>query len=150
MLSLTCGMFNSCTNIKTINLAGWNTKKLTSTYDMFNGCFNLTNLNLSGWNTVNVTNMSWMFDRCTNLSNIQVSGWQLTNVTNLEGIFHDCNSLSSATINDIANVLPTYPGKLTGANNSMEYLGFNLANTQLNANFSSAARTKLRGKNWNI
>ena len=83
------------TEIRGLNLV--NTSNVTKMSYMFNSCSNLTSLNLSNFNTSNVTNMNSMFSNCPNLTSLNVSGWDTSKVTGMSYMFNGCNKLTTIT-----------------------------------------------------
>ena len=74
-------------NIKSLDVANWDTSYVTDMSRMFDGCAYLTSIDVSKWNTSNVTNMSNMFTGCKELTNIDVSGFDTSNVTDMTYMF---------------------------------------------------------------
>ena len=73
-----------------------NTSKVTSMAFMFNSCTNLTTLDLSGFNTKNVLYMDAMFGNCKNLTTILTgANWSTEKVTeeNTMNMFDQCYAL---------------------------------------------------------
>ena len=61
-------MFADCKQLTTLDLSGFNTTKLTTTYDMFNGCSNLETIFCSNnWKKSNMGSSTDMFTGCTKL-----------------------------------------------------------------------------------
>lgn len=61
---------------------------------MFGNCTNLRSVNISGFDTSHVTNMQCMFANCQNLERIHVGdGWATTSVTTYGKMFQNCNNL---------------------------------------------------------
>ena len=73
-------MFDGCESLSSINLANFNTSKVTALNHMFYNCKNLTTLDLTSFKTGNIESMDCMFAGCKNLKTIYVSssGWKLT------------------------------------------------------------------------
>ena len=109
--------------IKSINMTGWNTSRVTNMYAMFEYTSNLdltpsqvnnwntssvtnmshmfrhsklsmTALNLSDWNTKAVTNMSYMFDS-SGIHSLDISGWNTYKVTDMSSMFNGVGQLTS-------------------------------------------------------
>ena len=76
--------------IKTLDLSGWNTSKVTNMNRMFHVCDSLESLDLSGWDTSNVEHMSWMFFYCSSLKSLNLSGWDKFNFRYINDIFYNC------------------------------------------------------------
>ena len=87
------GMFNSCSNLTSIDLADFDTSQVVSMRNMFSGCESLEHLNLSGFDTSNVECMADMFSYCSNLKNLDVSSFDTANVLNMSNMFAGCSSL---------------------------------------------------------
>ena len=67
------GMFQSCSNLATLDLSSFNTSKVTNIGHMFSNCSSLTTLDLSNFNTRKVTNMNYMFDACSKINKLYLS-----------------------------------------------------------------------------
>ena len=123
------GLFNGCSNLRSVDFSGCDMSTVTNMADMFNECSSLTNLDVSGWdtsnvknmkymfynsgfvtldlsdlNTSNVTNMEYMFGNCRDLTtlklNTQKNGWNTGNVTTMEDMFYECGNLSDLQISE--------------------------------------------------
>ena len=82
--------------LKTLDVSGFDTAKVTDMHSMFDKCYALTSLDLSGWDTSNVTNMVSMFEACQALTSVgDLSGWDTSNVTSMYSMFEDCYVLTS-------------------------------------------------------
>ena len=57
---------------------------------MFDTCGDLESLDLSGWNVSNVVDMRCMFYYCVNLKSLDLSGWNTSNVSRISHMFHNC------------------------------------------------------------
>ena len=88
-------MFNSCSNLTTLDLSNFNTSAVTNMSSMFFNCRNLTTLDLSNFNTSAGTNMSSMFYDCRNLSTMDLSSFNTSAVTNMNNMFAYCTKLTS-------------------------------------------------------
>lgn len=93
-------MFEDCLNLVTLDLSGFDTSNVTNMDYMFEGCRSLTRLDLNGFDTSNVTSMIDMFRSCSNLTSLDVSGFNTSNVTNMESMFYDCSGLTSLDVSD--------------------------------------------------
>ena len=93
-------LFKDCSNLISIDLSSFDTKKVTNMSDMFSGCENLKSINLSHFNTENVTNMSYMFEKCKNLKEINLSSFNTENVTNMSYMFWECDKLEKIIFSD--------------------------------------------------
>ena len=94
----TSEFFSGCSNLKSVDLRGFDTSRVKNMRSMFYACSSLSNLDLSHFNTSNVTNMTCMFMGCNSLSNLDLSCFNTTNVTDMRFMFNDCNDLSSLNI----------------------------------------------------
>ena len=109
------GIFQSCRNLKSLDVSNFNTNNVTSMVNMFGVCSSLTSLDLRNFNTSNVTDMSYMFYGCSGLASLDLSGWNMSNVTDTTGMFNGCSNLHSirmagcnqTTINKIKEVKPS-------------------------------------------
>ncbi|MBP5367477.1 MAG: BspA family leucine-rich repeat surface protein, partial [Bacteroidales bacterium] len=71
-----------------------NTENLEYMNEMFQFCDNLKSVDLSGFNTAKVTDMTRLFWGCNNLESIFVGdGWNISLVTKSSGMFEDCFKL---------------------------------------------------------
>ena len=85
--------YSKRSSIKTAHLGTISPIDVTSTIDMFNSCSNLTSLDLSSFNTSNVTGMGYMFNFCSNLTSLDLSSFNTSNVTYMGSMFYNCSSL---------------------------------------------------------
>ena len=53
-------MFFGCSNLTTLDISNFNTKKVANMENMFRACINLTTLDLSSFNIAEETNISGM------------------------------------------------------------------------------------------
>lgn len=90
-------MFSSCRNFSSIDLTKWITSSLTSTNQMFyQNLNNLKTVNLSGWDTTKLTDMYGMFSYSNYLETVNLSGWDTSKVTSIN-IFDNCYNLKNVT-----------------------------------------------------
>ncbi len=73
------------------------TSAVTNMETMFNSCPNLKNLDLSYFDTSNVTNMSGVFGGCTALETLNIGGWDLGKVSSISNIFYGVGQLKNLT-----------------------------------------------------
>ncbi len=143
-------MFYSCSNLKSIDLSGFNTANVISMYEMFCNCSNLTNLDVSSFNTSkvkdminmfsnlsvtsldlssfstkNVVEMFGMFSVNPNLCTIYVSdGWGISPVTSAMNMFLGCDNLyggKGSSVNELRKYDETY-AKIDGGESAPGYL----------------------------
>ena len=88
-------MFLDCSNLKSLNVSGFNTSNVTDMMGMFVGCSGLTSLDVSGFDTSNVILMDAMFSNCSGLTSLDLSGFDTSNVTEMASMFMRCSSLTS-------------------------------------------------------
>lgn len=89
------------TPVEVIDTSKWNAKNITRMDSMFRTCGNLKSVDLTGIDTSKVTNMTFLFDGCGKLTNIKgLSSFNTSNVTEMTGMFA---GLSAITELDISN-----------------------------------------------
>jgi surface protein len=88
-------LFAGCTNMKSVNLSGFDTSKVTDMSGMFLCCTGLTTLDVSGFDTSKVTDMREMFGACTGLTSLDVSSFNTAKVTNMNFMFALCDGLTT-------------------------------------------------------
>ena len=100
------GMFDSCSNLTSINTEGWDTSNVTNMAYMFYNCSSLSDINLNNINTESIVNMNYAFYNCTNLVSIDISNWLVSNSTSMNGLFYYCTSLKTINMGnlDIGNL----------------------------------------------
>ena len=103
-------MFDSCSELISLDLSSFNTSNVTDMDSMFQECNNLTSLDLSSFNTSNVTNMTYMFDGCSGLTSLDLSSFNTSNVTDMNSMFGGCNGLTSLDLSSFntSNVTNMY------------------------------------------
>ena len=87
-------MFNTCTNLESVSLAGMNTSNVTTTENMFSDCNSLQNIDW-GNITLSSTNCRHMFQTCSSLQTIDLSHCNFTGVTDCGYMFSKCSSLTT-------------------------------------------------------
>ena len=95
-----CSMFNSCKELKTINLSGFDTQNVKDMSRMFNLCKSLESLDLSNFNTQKVTLMNNMFNECLQLTSLDLSNFDTQKVTNMSNMFFYCTGLKTVDISN--------------------------------------------------
>ena len=102
-------MFNTCTNLKTVNMKNLNTKNVTNMRSMFMNCENLLELDLSSFNVENVTDTSGMFYGCQNLKALKCN-FNFKKAEDFNTMFEECKNLESldlskwSTTNTLINI----------------------------------------------
>ena len=95
-----CSMFNSCKELKTINLSGFDTQNVEDMRYMFNLCKSLESLDLSNFNTLKVTLMDNMFNQCLQLTSLDLSNFDTQKVTKMNNMFYYCTGLKTVDISN--------------------------------------------------
>ena len=112
-------------NLTSLNLSGWNTKKLDTMNEMFFGCSSLTSLNMNGWNLAGLDEYTEAFAECndlkveakgitlsqssyklfsgTGITSLNLSNSTITSAT-LKEMFAECKNLISIDLSDISHV----------------------------------------------
>ena len=117
-------MFNTFTNLETVDLRGADLSKVKNTEFMFTSCRKLQNVYFTDTDLSSVTSMHNMFDECSglvnvkgltasstelkdiselfkscySLTNVDLSGLNTENVTDVSGLFYECTSLKEADL----------------------------------------------------
>lgn len=98
MTNTSIKMFTSMRSVTSIDLAKFDTSKVTDMAAAFQYCSSLENLDLSHFNTAKVKNMAYMFWNCKNLKNINLSSFDTFNVEQMYNMFSECESLTSIDV----------------------------------------------------
>ena len=88
-------MFDSCVNLTSLDLSGFDTSAVLSMTSMLADCNSLTSLDLSDFDTSTVTFMNYMFSGCTSLTSLDLSSFDTSSVTVMGNMFYGCRSLTS-------------------------------------------------------
>ena len=86
-------MFEGCSDLRSVDLSGFDTRNVINMQGMFSGCSELIELNLSSFDIKNVEDMSSMFANCDNLMELDLGGLNAENVSNMQNMFSGCYSL---------------------------------------------------------
>ena len=87
--------------VEVIDTSKWNAKNITRMDSMFRTCGNLKSVDLTGIDTSKVTNMSFLFDGCEKLANIKgLSGFNTSYVTDMTGMFAGMNAITEFDISN--------------------------------------------------
>ena len=97
---LMTGMFNCCNNLTNLDLSTLNTSNVVGMDSMFAECASLTSLDLTPLDTQKVTNMSWMFYNCSGLTALDLSLIDTSKVTNMNAMFKDCSTLTHLSLGE--------------------------------------------------
>ena len=79
----TCVSMFYNTAVKSIDLTGWNSNKLSNINYMFSDCKSLEVIRLSNMNITSLTNSSSVFTRCSALQYVDLSGWTNASKANI-------------------------------------------------------------------
>lgn len=105
-------MFNRCTSLASIDLSGFDTKKLEDTYGMFSSCESLEELNLTSFDTQSLKDTEGMFRYCSLLRSIYINTmtWDMSGVTNSKNMFLDCKKILGCrgTVYDVNHIDKDY------------------------------------------
>ncbi len=145
------GPFEDCTNLRTLNLDGWDVTNLDSSHlqGLFTGHGNLETLSVDRWtlgnmdqsiftnlkNTIiNISADDWKLGEQTTLKNlfsglsklqtISVKNWDMSNVTDISGMFNDCAALTELDLSSWKNFAPTAANAFAGCS-ALETLTIN-------------------------
>lgn len=115
-------MFERCP-FTTIDLSGWDTRRVQNMAGLFTYCLSLQTVNLSGFDTSNVVVMRDMFSECNSLKSLDLSNFDVKNVKYMESMFLHCNSLEYLDLSsfDLSNYDGSFDGMLglsTSSNSS--------------------------------
>ena len=92
-------MFYMCTNLTSIDFAGFDTSKVVRMESMFSWCMSIKQLNLNSLNTSAVTDMREMFDYCNSITSLDISNFDTSKVTTMRAMFSDCKALTHLNLN---------------------------------------------------
>ena len=93
--------FYDCKSLRSVDLSGLDTSKVTDMSDMFYNCSSLASLDLSSFDTSSVTSMSSMFCNCSSLASLDVSSFDTSKVTSMYCMFQGCSSLASLDVSGL-------------------------------------------------
>ena len=91
-------LFQSCNNLRTLDVSNLDTSNVIIMDDMVSFCFKLRTLDLSNFNTSKVTSMMYMFSYCQSLTSLNLSNFNTSKVTHMTGMFNSCNSLTTVKV----------------------------------------------------
>ena len=124
-------MFFGDEKLTTLDLSNFDTQNLTNMDKMFYGMSNLTSLNIGSFDTSKVTNMDSLFYGMVNIENINVSNFDTRNVTNMNHMFssmHKLKQLQLPATFDTSNV--TDMGYMFYNSKSLTSLDVSMFNTE--------------------
>ena len=134
-------LFYEMSNLKSVDLSGFDTSKVTDMYSMFYNCNALTSLDLSRFDTPNVTTMYYMFSGCSSLTSLNLESFNTSKVTHMSYMFYNCGALTSLNLKsfDTSKVINmSYMFSSCSKLTSIDVSGFNTANvTDMSGMFRS-------------
>ena len=93
-------MFHSLVNLKSLDVASFDTSKVKGMGNMFFGDEKLVSLDLSNFDTQNLTNMDKMFYGMSSLTNLDISSFNTSNVTNMNALFYGMSNIENINISN--------------------------------------------------
>ena len=102
-------MFNGCSNLKSLDLSGWDLKNLgngsgiseTSLINVFMNCENLEEIiGIENWDVSRIRKANSIFYHC-GVKKVDISNWNLTSCRVFQNIFAKCTNLEEI---DMSNV----------------------------------------------
>ena len=91
------GLFEN-SKMTSLNLSGFETKKVTNMGNMFKDCIKLIEINFPNFKTDNVENMFGMFEN-SSVTSLDLSSFETKKAINMGKMFKDCKFLSSLKLN---------------------------------------------------
>ena len=156
------GMFQSCPNVKKLDLSNWKVKIVhttgtdTSIANMFNGCSSLKYLDLSGFDFSEMNaSMTYMFKDCSSLRGIKgIENFDVSKVTNFSFMFQNCSSLTKLNLrNWVTSSATTMQGMFHSCTSLTEIKGIENFDVSKVTTFGAMfylckSLTKLDLRNW--
>ena len=102
--------FKGYTNLKTLDLEGFQAKNATSLFSLVENCSELTTLNLKNSKFPLVTDLSYAFKNCSKLEIIDTEGWTTGAISGMTGAFNGCKALQTIDLTkwDMSSVQSFY------------------------------------------
>ena len=91
-------LFADCAYLTNVDIADWNTDKVTSCSEMFTRCRSIQHIDLSHWDTRNITDTSHMFFGCINLRVLNLDGWNTQSVETMTSMFEVCAQITTLNL----------------------------------------------------
>lgn len=91
-------MFHSLVNLKSLDVASFDTSKVKGMGNMFFGDEKLASLDLSNFDTQNLTNMDKMFYGVSNLTSLIISSFNTSKVTNMDSLFYGMVNIENINV----------------------------------------------------
>ena len=104
--SFRCRLFGGLSNVRSIDLRGFDTSRSINMEWLFFGCERLESLDVSMFDTSNVKLMSGMFESCTSLKTLNIQGFNTEKVISMSKMFKKCRQLETLDLRhfDLSNV----------------------------------------------
>lgn len=94
-------MFQNDTNLRTVDMEGWDFSHATNFSQMFYYCQQLTSLDVTGMVTPSTQSIGTMFQYCSRLTTLTgIETWQPTNLSTGTGAFQSCSQLTGIDVSD--------------------------------------------------
>ena len=123
-------MFYMMNSLKNINVSGFNTSKVTDMNSMFDQSGVIEELNLSSFDTSNVTDMKWMFFGSAKIKKLDLTNFDTSKVTNMYGMFDAMTDISEIKFGTNFNTLNvTNMGRMFARMLSIQRLDLSSFNT---------------------
>lgn len=143
-------MFHSLVNLKSLDVASFDTSKVKGMGNMFFGDEKLVSLDLSNFDTQNLTNMDKMFYGMSSLTNLDISSFNTSNVTNMNALFYGMSNIENINISNFNTQNVTNMNHMFSGMHKLKQLQlpttFNTANVT-DMSFMFAQNHKLRTLN---
>jgi surface protein len=79
--------------LKTLDLSGFDTSKVTNMFSLFSNCYELESVDISSFKTGNLTDICQLFMNCKKMKTVDLSNFNLTYVTDAKGMVQGCETL---------------------------------------------------------
>ena len=93
-------MFHNLTNLISLDVASFDTSKVSGMGNMFFGDEKLASLDLSNFNTQNLTNMDKMFYGMSSLTSLNISSFNTSKVTNMDSLFYGMVNIENINVSN--------------------------------------------------
>lgn len=117
-------MFNSCSNMTSIDLTKYNIPAVESFEYAFYNCYHLTELKFGDVDASKIKSMSYIFRECKELKRIDLSSWtKAKTLSSISYAFYNCLALEYLDIRCIDfDSNPTYTSMLTNVPKTCEII----------------------------
>ena len=97
-------MFNECSQLRNIDVSGFDVSKVENMYGLFNNCSLLENVDVSSWNAENVVDMQQAFYGCESMTIIDLENWSTAKTTSAAWMFWNCTNLTTIYVGEKWNL----------------------------------------------